>query len=79
MLCRCTISLYTRPRSHNFMKDTTSHVKKTTTVKTVTNVKRKGVTMSLALERRAETDSATYTPTMLLQAVVMVRSEGTMR
>ena len=53
--------------------------KKTTTVKTVANVKRKGVTMSLALERRAETESATYTPTMLLQAVVMVRSEGTMR
>ena len=43
------------------------------------NVKRKGVSMSLALERRAETDSATYTPTMLPQAVVMVRSEATMR
>ena len=43
------------------------------------NVKRKGVSMSLALERRVETDSATYTPTMLPQAVVMVRSEGTMR
>ena len=41
------------------------------------NVKRKGVTMSLALERRAETDSATYTPTMLLQAVVMVNFVST--
>lgn len=40
--------------------------------------KEKGCRMSLALKKRAETDSATYTPTMLPQAVVMVRSEGMM-
>ena len=42
MPCRCTISLYTRPRSHNFMKDTTSHVKKNNNCKDSNKCKEKG-------------------------------------
>lgn len=45
----------------------------------VLSVKGKDVSTSLVLERRAEIDSVIYTPTILLEPLVMVREEDMMK